>query len=352
MRTRTAFTEAALISACVLIAAAPAAAQKANGLGTFTVKGRTTVLTHVTVVRYADPGRPSQYTLVIVGSNVPVAPGDIRGSTLHDRAAAGALRAVRVEWREGFDSLIAIPYHRDLEESGEPTEGGATIDLQAYDGRRLQASFKSRMMGQDWQFSVRASAPVIDGGAAEPRAGRPRSVEPAPPTAPVSDAVARKRALARLGYEFKEDEFFRAIQDGTIAAVDLFIELGMNVNVAKPDGTPAIVVATMSCGYEPLAPRPPVIATLLKAGANPNGRDSNNSTALIWAAESCPVDAITMLIRAGADINARAKGGATALGMAEALKRPDIAAALKAAGAKPGRVPSHPDPSSRTRLPS
>jgi hypothetical protein len=323
-----------LAAACALLLAIPALAQKDTALGTFTVKGKTVVFKNVTVVRYTDPDRPTLHTLVIVGSDVPLAAADLRGTTLQDRAAAGTVRAVRIEWKEGFDSLTTIPYHRELPDSGEPTEGGAIIDLQRYDERRLEATFKSRMVGQDWHFSVRASAAVIDGGMLETRTERPKTVEPAPPSAPFGDATARKRALARLGYEFTEDEFFRAIQEGTIAAVDLFIELGMKGTTTKSDGTPAIVAAATSCSYDPKEPRPQVIASLLKAGANPNGKDSNNSTALIWAAQSCPVEAVKMLIKAGADVNARAKGGGTALVMAQALQRPEIVAALKAAGAK------------------
>ena len=250
--------------------------------------------------------------------------------------------------------MIAIPYHRDLEESGEPTEGGATIDLQAYDGRRLQASFKSRMMGQDWQFSVRASAPVIDGGGgrAACRAAQERRARAAY-RAGVSDAVARKRALARLGVRIQggrvlprhpgRDDRGRGSLHRTRDERERGEARWHARHRRRHD-----VVRLRAAG-----PRPPVIATLLKAGANPNGRDSNNSTALIWAAESCPVDAITDADQGGRRHQTPVRrGGATALGMAEALKRPDIAAALKAAGAKPGRVPSHPDPSSRTRLPS
>ena len=150
----------------------------------------------------------------------------------------------------------AIPYHRELPDSGEPTEGGAIIDLQQYDEQRLQATFKSRMVGQDWQFSVRASAAVVDGGMLEPRAKAPKTRRARAAEGAVSDATARKRALARLGYEFTEDEFFRAIQEGTIAAVDLFIELGMKGTATKSDGTPAIVAAAMSCSYDPKEPGP------------------------------------------------------------------------------------------------
>jgi hypothetical protein len=323
-----------LVAACALLLAVPIAAQNDSALGTFTVKGKTVVFKNVTVVRYTDPGSPPRHTLVIVGSDVQLTPADLRGTTLQARAAAGALRAVRIEWNEGFDSLITIPYHKELRDSGEPTEGGAIIDIQQYDETRLQATFTSRTLGQEWQFSVRVSAAVVDGGILETRDARPKTVEPASPASAGNEATARKRALARLGYEFKEDEFFRAIQDGAIAAVDLFIELGMKGTAMKRDGTPAIVEAATSCSYEPKEPRPQVIASLLKAGADPNGKDSNNATALIWAAQSCPVDAVKMLLEAGADVNARAKGGGTALVMAQALNRPEIVAVLKAAGAK------------------
>jgi ankyrin repeat protein len=126
----------------------------------------------------------------------------------------------------------------------------------------------------------------------------------------------------------------RAIQDGTIAAVQLFIELGVKMSAVRHDGAPAIVVAATACGYEPKEPRPQVIASLLKAGANPNARDSNNATPLIWAAEFCPADAVKMLLELGADVNARANGGATPLMMAQTVARPEIVAVLEAAGAQ------------------
>ncbi len=334
MRTLRTLLSFVLAAGCALGFATPAIAQKDSALGTLTVKDKTAVLRHVTVVRYAAPGDPSDHTLVIVASDRPLAAADLRGTTLLDRTAAGQLRAVRVEWREGYDSVVTIPYHPDLADSGEPTRGGAVINLQAYDEKRLEVTLKSKMLGQDWQFDVRAAAAVIDGGVLEPRAERAKVVEPAPPRTAISDATARKRALGRLGYEFTPEDFYRAIQDGGIAAVDLFIELGMKGTVTGSDGTPGIVAAAMSCAYEPKAPRPQVIASLLRAGANPNSKDSNNATPLIWAAEACPLEAIQMLIKAGADVNARARGGATALTSADVFKRRDIVAALKAAGAK------------------
>jgi hypothetical protein len=212
--------------------------------------------------------------------------------------------------------------------------GGAIIDIRQYDEKRLQVNSRSRRLGQDWQFDVRVSAAVVDGGMLAETTGRPKVVEPAPSTAEPGGPNTRRRALARLGYEFKEDEFLRAIEDGTIAAVDLFVELGMKGTAVHRDGTPAIVVAATACNDEPKEPRPQVIASLLRAGANPNSKDSNNATALIWAAQGCSADAVRMLLAAGADVNARAKGGGTALTTAQALKRSEIIAVLEAAGAR------------------
>ena len=68
---------------------------------------------------------------------------------------------MRVVWKEGFDSLTATPYHNALEDNGQPTTGGAQINLQAYDDKRLEAQESTRnSLGQDWHFKATLKAAI------------------------------------------------------------------------------------------------------------------------------------------------------------------------------------------------
>jgi ankyrin repeat protein len=81
----------------------------------------------------------------------------------------------------------------------------------------------------------------------------------------------------------------------------------------------------------------PVIAALLKAGADPAKAASTGATALMWAAASGSVEAVKTLIESGADINAREKtNGQTALMFAAWENRGDAIRLLVARGAHPG----------------
>jgi ankyrin repeat protein len=81
----------------------------------------------------------------------------------------------------------------------------------------------------------------------------------------------------------------------------------------------------------------PVIAALLKAGADPAKAASTGATPLMWAAASGSVDAVRTLIESGADINAREKtNGQTALMFAAWENRGDVIRLLVERGAHPG----------------
>ena len=66
-------------------------------------------------------------------------------------------------------------------------------------------------------------------------------------------------------------------------------------------------------------------------------KDQNDSTPLIWAAQTCSPRMVEALIKAGGNVNARAKGSATPLMMAEVMNRAEVVALLKKAGAKPSQ---------------
>jgi ankyrin repeat protein len=113
--------------------------------------------------------------------------------------------------------------------------------------------------------------------------------------------------------------------DDDAEAVTLFIKGGMSPDL-KVDGSPVLTSAAMFGKVK-------VALALIAAGANPNASDGA-CTPIIRAADKGPVELIEALIKAGADVNAKAAGGATALMLAEVMKRDDIVAVLKKAGAK------------------
>jgi hypothetical protein len=327
LRSAAAFAFATLLA----LPAAPALAAD-TGLGTLTVKGRTTALKYVVATRETDPEDPDRTWLVLLATDRPVAPADRSPGRLRALAAEDKLRGVRILWAEGFDRVEAVPYHADLAVSGMRGPERPTLDLTRLDEKRVEAEFRSKMMGQDWHFHARLAAAVGKGGVFEPEpeatvASRASEVGASP-------QIAKKLELGKLGYEYTEEMFFHAVAEGDVPAVKLFLDLGMSANSKDEAAGHVLVAAAMFCSREPKEPRGEVIDLLLAAGANPKAADENNSSALLWASESCPVGVVKALIKAGADVNARAKGSATPLMMAEVFKREDVVKVLEAAGAK------------------
>src|SRR6476469_3337839 len=57
----------------------------------------------------------------------------------------------------------------------------------------------------------------------------------------------------------------------------------------------------------------PAVKAMPDSGANPNARDEDGITALMYAARKDKADIVTALLNKGADINAKDNGGWTAL---------------------------------------
>ena len=163
----------------------------------------------------------------------------------------------------------------------------------------------------------------------------PRSHPAAPRTnPPARDASALKRQLGALGYEFKPEAFFQAIGDRNVAAVDIFLQAGMSPNVKNEQGRYALNHAVLFCGQD-AATASAVIVALVKAKGDVKTRDPDNKTTpLVGAVQSCAVSAVEALLAAGSDLSAKSAGGMTALQLADVFQRPEIAAALRKAGAK------------------
>jgi hypothetical protein len=310
--------------------------------GTFTVNGKTRLFRFVYVSRAARPEQPSVKYLIVLASDAEIPEAARTPGPLADLAKQGRIHAVRVVWKEGTDSLTATPFHNEVAESGQPTVGGAIIDLRKYDERTLGVQIKSRPVGQEWHFNATLEATVV------PVALTADDLREAVPIVPPTDVerdtrvesddtdpVSMKRTLGRLGFAANEEGFLQAVNDGNLPAVRLFLRLGMNASTVS-EGMPLLMSATLHCVSEPVEGRGDIIRALLAAHAKVDVADDNGSTPLLWSVNvGCPPDIVRAFIAAGANVNARAKGGATPLMLAQALNRAEIIKVLQAAGAKP-----------------
>lgn len=78
-----------------------------------------------------------------------------------------------------------------------------------------------------------------------------------------------------------------------------------------------------------------VVTVLLKAGANPNSKNEDELTALMYAAQNGDEEVVKVMLKAGADPNlAGSNPKVTPLGFALHFNHPKIAEILKKAGAK------------------
>jgi len=203
----------------------------------------------------------------------------------------------------------------------------------------VDAEFKSKMLGQAWHFNAIVKAGVAQGSVAalEPDADAPAAAPNAEkPDAASSgtDVTALKRQLGGLGYEFKPEAFFQAIGDRNVAAVDLFLQAGMSPNVKNEQGRYALNHAVLGCGAD-AATGSAIVIALVRAKGDVKTKDPDNKTTpLVGAVQSCTVGAVEALIAAGSDLSAKSAGGMTALQLADIFQKPDIATALRQAGAK------------------
>ncbi|MEQ9606635.1 MAG: ankyrin repeat domain-containing protein, partial [Kiloniellaceae bacterium] len=83
------------------------------------------------------------------------------------------------------------------------------------------------------------------------------------------------------------------------------------------------------------AGQPGALVVLLTRGADADAREADTgNTALMLAANRARLEEVKLLLQAGADPNLKAKDGWTALAAAEMIGDSEIAALLRAAGAK------------------
>ena len=327
----------AVRAGCLALLLLPLAAHaQDSAIGTFTVDGQTTRFGHVYVTLSADPANEAQDYLILLVSDVAIAPADQVPGRLQALAASGALHAVRIRWKQGVDDLSVVPYHAKVAESGRAFPAFATLNLRAYDGTRVHAEFKSKMLGQTWFFNALVKAPVVKSGVAvlEPFVSSPTADAAPPAGGGAASATALKRALGGLGYEFTPAAFFQAIGEHNPKAVALFVQAGMSPNQKNSQNRFALNHAVLFCASAP-DEAAAVIAALVAGKADVKSKDPDNgTTALVGAVQSCPPAAIEALVRAGSDLTAKSNGGMTALQLANIFQRAEVVAALTKAGAK------------------
>jgi ankyrin repeat protein len=310
----------------------PAAAQD-SVIGTFTVNGKTTKFTNVYATLEASPTNGSEKYLILLVSDVPIAPADRVPAKLTSLASSGTIHALKLRWKYGFDSIAVVPYHAGVQETGFAMASMSTVNLSALSDDRVHAEFKSKMLGQTWFFNALIKAAIVKGGTAMLEPDVDATVTPAGGGGK-TDPTSLKRALGGMGYEYTPDAFFQAIGDHKAEAVKLFIQAGMSPNQKNDQNRYALNHAVLFCSYAP-AEAAEVILALLAGKADVKAKDPDNgTTALVGSVQSCNVAVVEALIKAGSDLNAKSNGGATALQLANIYQRPDIAAALKKAGAK------------------
>jgi len=317
----------------VVLAGSAQAADKV--VGTFTVEGKTVRFAGVYATLERDPADAGTKYLMLLVTDVPVAPADRAPARLLALAKAGTLHAVRIRWTYGADNVTVTPYHPDIAESGRAFQRFATLNLTKFDDTNVDAEFKAKMLGQSWFFNAIVKAAVAPGGVATLEPDAPVAAEAplaGPPAA--GDGRALERQLGGLGYEFREEAFFRAIGERNEAAVALFLQLGMSPNVKNDQGRYALNHAVLFCGQD-AATASAVIIALVKGKGDVKTKDPDNKTTpLVGAMQSCNLAAVEALIAAGSDLSAKSAGGMTALQLADIFQRAEIAAALRKAGAK------------------
>jgi hypothetical protein len=322
-----------LLCAGFLAAAALPADAQDSVIGTFTVAGKTTKFNNVYATLEASPANSSEKYLILLVSDVPIAPADRSPAKLTSLASTGAIHALKLRWKYGVDSIAVIPYHSGVQETGYAMASMSTINLSALSDDRVNAEFKAKMLGQTWFFNALIKAAIVKGGTATLEPDLDTTVTPSLDSGK-SDPTSLKRALGRLGYEFTPDAFFQAIGDHKAEAIKLFIQAGMSPNQKNDQNRYALNHAVLFCAESP-GESAEVIQALLAGKADVKTKDPDNgTTALVGSVQSCNLAAVEALIKAGSDLTAKSNGGTTAFQLATIYQRPGIAEALKKAGAK------------------
>lgn len=151
----------------------------------------------------------------------------------------------------------------------------------------------------------------------------PRSGETTPEMA--------RNILKLRGYKVTEADFFRAIRSEDATAVKGFLQAGMNPNAKNKDGETALVFAIQNVE--------PKIAAVLLEKADPNLKDDTGSAPIHLAVDKNKEEVLDLLLEKNADVNTGGRSGntqnQTALYAAVIKGRADLAQKLLDKGADP-----------------
>jgi len=115
-----------------------------------------------------------------------------------------------------------------------------------------------------------------------------------------SPASARAE-LSTLGVEFTSQEFLERAKHGDARAIRLFVTAGMDPNTKDAEGNTALIFAIAQS-------RTDIIASLLAAKADVNQTNGGGATALDWAAARGQLDNVRLLLEKGASPGAIDEG--------------------------------------------
>ncbi len=167
-----------------------------------------------------------------------------------------------------------------------------------------------------------------------------------------------KRGIFRNG-----NSFLRALENGDVEIIDLFVRANFNIHLTDDNGTPPLLLALkkgytiiakillnagadvnekdklgltplmVACGKPTFGYRE-VAETLIRKGAHINVRDALGYTPLLLALSGGTIDIAELLINKGAELSVRTRKGDTPLSLAQKAQSTEIVDLLISKGAK------------------
>ncbi|UCH35115.1 MAG: ankyrin repeat domain-containing protein [Armatimonadota bacterium] len=112
-----------------------------------------------------------------------------------------------------------------------------------------------------------------------------------------SPRSAARAKLKQMGVAYSQESFIEQAAQGNLAAVQLFLEAGMDPDTRAGEVGRTVLGAATEGGHAD------VVRALLEAGADANQKDWLGRTPLIIVAETDHADLVPMLVGAGADLD-------------------------------------------------